>query len=202
MKSKWKNIILIAVCTVFVWFVLLLLYNEFGKEKSMEEIGAVLFNDQGFENLSSVPGYPFTFDAPDDLPFFWSIRVNHYGFDVKQHHASGGHSDAYIGNDLIINDGETIYWTMYDNDGRQDPPTAGKRIFLEAILYSDQIVSEKDSVTKKYIMGYCVIEIFIDDPCGKYRAQMLNSAYYPQRNGKYQDITAEYIQEQIEKAKK
>lgn len=195
-------VIVAAVCIVltglfFVWFCI-----DFHPHESLEKMGAVSFNEQGFENLSSVPGYPFTFDVQEDLPFFWSISVNHYGFDVMQHHASGGHSDAYIGNGLVINDGETIYWTMYDNEGRQDPPPEGKRIFLEAILYSNQIVSEEDSVTKNYIMGYCVIEIFIDDPGGKYSAKMLDSAYYPQQNGKYQDITTEYIQEQIEKAKK
>ena len=202
-RRVWRTVAIIeAVCIVLAGLLLAWMCLDIHSQKSLEKMGAVSFNDQGFENLSSVPGYPFTFDVQEDLPFFWSIRVNHYGFDVKKHHASGGHSDSYIGNELTISDGETIYWTMYDNEGRQDPPPAGKRIFLEAILYSNQTVSEKDNVSKQYIMGYCVIEIFIDDPGGKYSAKMIDSAYYPQRNGKYQDITSEQIQEQIEKAKR
>lgn len=199
-RKVWRTVAIIeAVCILLAG--LFVAWMCIHPKKSLEKMGAVSFNDQGFENLSSVPGYPFTFDVQEDLPFFWSISVNHYGFDVMRHHASGGHSDSYIGNEFIISDGETIYWTMYDNEGRQDPPPEGKRIFLEAILYSSQTVSKEDSVTKNYIMGYCVIEIFIDDPGGKYSAKMLDSAYYPQRNGKYQDITTEYIQKQIEKAK-
>ena len=202
-RKIWKVVAIIeAVCILVMCMVFAWSHMDIYPHKSMEKIGAVLFNDQGFENLSSVPGYPFTFDVQEDIPFFWSICVNHYGFDVKKHHAEGGHSDSYIGNEFVISDGETIYWTMYDNEGRQDPPPAGKRIFLEAILYSNQTVSDKDNVSKQYIMGYCVIEIFVDDPGGKYSAKMLDSAYYPQRNGKYQDITTEYIQAQIEKAKK
>lgn len=195
-------IVVAAVCIALTGLLLAWLCIDFRPQQSMEKIGAVYFNEQGFENLNSVPGYPFTFDAPDDLPFIWSIRVNHYGFDVKKHHASGGYSDSYIGNQLDITDGETVYWTKYDNEGVQDPPPAGERIFLEAILYSQETVSHKDNVTKQYIMGYCVIEIFIDDPNGKYSAKMLDSAYYPQQNGKYQNITLEYIREQIEKAKR
>ena len=201
-RKVWRTVAIIeAVCILLAGLLFAWTNMDIYPKKSLEKMGAVLFNDQGFENLSSVPGYPFTFDVQEDLPFFWSISVNHYGFDVMQHHASGGHSDSYIGNEFIISDGETIYWTMYDNEGRQDPPPEGKRIFLEAILYSSQTVSKEDSVTKNYIMGYCVIEIFIDDPGGKYSAEMLDSAYYPQRNGKYQDITTEYVREQIEKAK-
>ena len=202
-RRIWKTIAIIeAVCLLLIGVFFAWRCIDFHPHKSMTKIGAVTFNDQGFENLSSVPGYPFTFDAPGELPYIWEIRVNHYGFDVIKHHATGGHSDSYMGNEFVMNDGETIYWTMYDNEGRQDPPPEGKRIFLEAILYSNQTVSKEDSVTKNYIMGYCVIEIFIDDPGGKYSAEMLDSAYYPQRNGKYQDITTEYVRKQIEKAKK
>jgi hypothetical protein len=202
-RKVWRTVAIVeAVCILLAGLFFAWMCLDIHPKKSLKKMDAVLFNDQGFENLSSVPGYPFTFDVQEDLPFFWSISVNHYGFDVMRHHATGGHSDSYIGNEFVMNDGETIYWTMYDNEGRQDPPPEGKRIFLEAILYSNQTVSKEDSVTKNYIMGYCVIEIFIDDPGGKYSAEMLDSAYYPQRNGKYQDITTEYVREQIEKAKK
>lgn len=84
-RKIWKIVAIIeAVCILVMCLVFAWSHMDFYPHKSMEKIGAVTFNDQGFENLSSVPGYPFTFDAPGEFPYFWSIRVNHYGFDVKK----------------------------------------------------------------------------------------------------------------------
>ena len=199
-SKVWRTVAIIeAVCILIVALFAVWSCLDIHPHKSMEKIGAVSFNDVGFENLSSVPGYPFTFDVKEEIPMHWDISVNHYGFDMK---TAGQPGDSYVGDSVLIKDGETIYWTMYDNDGRQDPPPAGKRIFLEAILYSQEDISANDSVSLTHVMGYCVIEIFIDDPGGKYSAKMLDSAYYPQRNGKYQNITTEYVLQQIENAKK
>ena len=189
-KRRKPLAIIAAVCILLVGAFIAWLCIDFHPHKSLEEMGAVSFNEQGFENLSSVPGYPFTFDVQDNIPMVWAINVNHYGFTLMQKQPSGGTQDQYVGNEITIDDGETIYWSRYNDTVTMDPPEDDKRIFIEAILYSED-----------YIMGYCVIEIFINDPVGKYSAKMIDSAYYPQRNGEYQDITTEYIQEQIEKAK-
>ena len=196
-SKVWRTVAIIeAVCILLVALFAVWAHLDFSPHKSLAD--AVLFNDVGFENLSSVPGYPFTFHLKEGFPLHWDISVNHYGFDIKTADHPG---DSYVGNSVLIADGDTVYWTMYDNDGRQDPPPAGKRIFIEAILFSQENISANDPFSLTHIMGYCVIEIFIDDPNGKYSAKMLDSAYYPQQNGKYQDITMEYVCKQIEKAK-
>lgn len=199
-SKVWRTVAIIeAVCIFVVALFAVWAHLDMKPHESLEEMGAVLFNDVGFENLSSVPGYPFTFYVNEDIPLHWDISVNHYGFDIKTASQPG---DSYVGNSVLIADGDTVYWTMYDNDGRQDPPPAGTRIFIEAILFSQEDISANDPVSLTHIMGYCVIELFIDDPNGKYSAKMLDSAYYPQQHGKYQDITTEYVHKQIEKAKK
>ena len=191
-RKAWRSVAIIAAtCIVLTGLVFVWLCIDFHPHKSLEKMGAVTFNDQGFENLSSVPGYPFTFDVQEDIPMSWKVYVNHYGFTLMQKQPSGGSRDLYVGNEITIDDGETIYWSKYDDTGFMDLPEDDKRIFMEAVLYSED-----------HIMGYCVIEIFINDPVGKYSAKMIDSAYYPQQNGNYQDIKTEYVQEEIEKAKK
>lgn len=105
---------------------------------------------------------------------------------------------AYLGNHFEVENNTLIQWINYSlhTDG---PPDfyLGKKTFVEAIVRADG-----------HIVGYAVIEIR-----GQYRVKnyggcshflpvLLEANYYPPVDGECQDVSLQYVQKQIRKAKR
>ena len=157
---------------------------------SMEEIKGVCFPEKGVEGASYAPGYQFTFSVKETISMQWTIKVNTGGFlDKRNNPATNGYKLEYLGKEFTIDNGQTVYWSLFEYV-QTNKAEVKSSIIVEAILCS-----------QSNIVGYCVMEIEITDPAGVYAATILDSAYYPPQNGKYQDIPMGYIRKQILKAK-
>lgn len=193
-RKVWRTVAIIAaVCILLVGLSFAWLCVDFRpglQSVSMEEIKGVCFPEKGVEGASYAPGYQFAFSVEETISMQWTIKVNTGGFLYKRNNpATNGYTLEYLGREFTIDNGQTVYWSLFEyvhtNKAEVKAP-----IFIEAILYA-----------QSYIVGYCVMEIEILDSAGVYTAAILDSAYYPPQNGKYQDITMGYIRKQIIKAK-
>ena len=95
-----------------------------------------------------------------------------------------------LGNQFQIQNGDTIYW-------RPDGRIAEMMEFAEnqGGIFADIIVKSGD-----HLVGYMVIEIRMsNDPMECYMGFLVKADSYPMVDGEYQEISEEYVRQQIEK---
>lgn len=106
------------------------------------------------------------------------------------------------GKSASITSERTIYWRFWGKNAETGETEEvgyseeeNKDIFVEIIVRQDG-----------YIVGYAVIEILFGYPEQEYpnfvySSFLLTSEYFPPKDGVYQDITEDYVRQQIELAK-
>ena len=165
----------------------------------MNENESILFPTTYYDFVNIVPGMPFSFYFESDTPLTLSITVNSGGFEDwivnidKEGNLHGKESMGILGREFTIENNRTIYWhPLYSIDcSTLGQPEKTDHIYLEVILRSES-----------HIVGYCVIEIQATNPEGSiYSATVLQSAYYPPQNGKFQEVSEAFIRKKILQAK-
>ena len=182
-KRKTLKYVLIvtAVFVVLIGLFFAWLCIDFHPHKSLEDLGAITFPEEGGDGYNSVPGYPFMLSLDEDIPVRWAINVNSGSL-------IGQNKTEYLGRECTVSDNQRIYWSQFEY--RSDVIEEKNHIYIEAILYAES-----------HIVGYCVIELHVITYGGNSRAEILDSAYYPPQDGEYQNITMEHVRKQILKAK-
>lgn len=104
---------------------------------------------------------------------------------------------AQLGNHFTIPDDSILLWTNYTTDGIHFNFFTGNHTYVSAIARVDD-----------NIVGYAVIKLIgSPNPLNKldknacYTPLLVAANYYPMVNGEFQEITEEYIQQQIQFAK-
>lgn len=111
-------------------------------------------------------------------------------FDVKLEY--GNFRDKRkqsLGKQFTVKSGETIYWTKYEQ-GTTDR-TMGEATYVDITIKADG-----------HIVGYTVIKIVRLRPeFSIYTAYLVKNVTFPLYEGEFQQITEEYVIEQMEKAR-
>lgn len=109
---------------------------------------------------------------------------------------------AYLGNNFVVDNDTFIQWIndyLVFNGGISTQRYEGKSTYVDFVLRADD-----------HIVGYAVVEIvglpnklegFEDDEVAYYDPVLIASNFYPMVDGKFQNVTEEYINWQIKKAK-
>ena len=183
LRKRWKPIaIAVAVCIVLIGLFFAWLCIDLHPHKSLEKSGSVSFPAEAYSGMASnYLGHPFPFFLEEDIPLQWDVQVNSGSFLMD-------HSDDYKKREYVLDNGQTICWNQLGGPSLTIEKT--DQIYIEAILYGES-----------HIVGYCVIELQVLTYGGSSKAEILDSAYYPLQNGKYQNITMAHIRKQILKAK-
>lgn len=185
------------------------------KEVPMENsIVPSLFND-GYcpVVINCVPGHPITFQIPEGENITLEISVNEghlydWNKDIVdgkfiKREKTGIHSQTFT-----ISETMTLYWiNSYD-----DPDTGKSVSFIPQRWHenSDSVIhngSRMENIyldvvvyTEGHITGYSVLHIkpYYD---GGFQLVFVESKAYPKVDGEYQDITEEYVEKLIQRAK-
>ena len=113
--------------------------------------------------------------------------------------------EPYLGNDFSISNNDTIYWINYSKkyvpikNQYEFDAEAPRTSYVDIIIRAD-----------KNIVGYAVIKIYEhlpegvewrDDVCYGYLSQVVEIVSFPLVNGRFQRVTAEYVQDQMKAIK-
>ncbi len=111
-----------------------------------------------------------------------AIKVQHTDNTIFECTVDKGYlviSNDESGKNVLIESGETIYWTPYDDE---------LATWID-LAYVKIILKNEDN-----IIGYAIIEIKQNPNSGlNYHAEILKSIVFPKINGQYQFITDEYV---------
>ncbi len=110
-------------------------------------------------------------------------------------------SKAYLGDHFTAENNQRMYWVPYtktfDHDNREYE-NAGT--FMGEQAFADIIIRADD-----YIVGYAVIEFYGDAETfskngvySRYYARMLKIVSFPQVDGRYQNVSEHYVNEQFQ----
>lgn len=170
-------------------------------------------------------GLPINFSLPDDDTTYIEISVTCGTFEDQDKDIHGGthhprEDNGTYGQHFILEDTDrTIYWVKYITD-----PETGHKTTYEA--YDGELtdwvdpesgmvihyVTDKEIIDSIYVdavfyqedhvIAYAVVKIvpyYVGS--GFYYSWLIESEYYPPTDGVYQDISREFIDQQIIKAK-
>lgn len=152
--------------------------------------------------MSSMRGLPLKFQVEDDtlegVDITFHIRVNGGEFHgdpfldkYKENPEDlfGTSESTFLGDDFVIENGETIDWQIITRDWLAVIETDGG-VFVEAVIWGDG-----------YVLGYVVIKIAEVPDSSFYAATKLKAEYYQKMDGQYQSITEEEVRQEIENCK-
>lgn len=191
LRKRWKLIaIAVAVCIVLIGLFFAWLCMDFHPHKSLEEMGAVSFPAYGDNGMAgNKPGYPFAFLIHEESSAQWNVSTNCGAFLEWRPVTNNDDTLEDIGKDCIVTNGKTLYWTPF------------KQLYYTDLEHKNHIYIETIIYAESHIVGYCVIQVHRIDSGEIYRAEILDSAYYPPQDGEYQNISESHIRKQIWKAK-
>jgi len=133
--------------------------------------------------MSSRPGLPLKLSADEHPNITFEVSAEGGALLLwEDNKITAMKSPFEIGNDT------TIYWTnIY--------PTFEE--YMESTAYINIVIQEEEN-----IVGYAVVKVYTNDlenaPAQTYYAKLLKSVSFPKINGKYQKITSEYVQSEME----
>lgn len=134
--------------------------------------------------ISSRPGLPLKLSADEYPNVTFEVSVDNGKLLLWENNKISAMSSPFE-----VENGTTIYWT---NIYRADEKYMGTTAYINIII--------RDG---KNILGYAVVNIYTSDlenaPAQSYYAKLLKSVSFPKVDGKYQKITSEYVQSEIEK---
>lgn len=157
-----------------------------------------------FQGMSSLGGVPLKFEVDDDalggMDITFHIKANcgefhgDYMLDKYKENPEdkiGTAASTFLGDDFFIENGETVEWSYFPT--RHDWEGAEER---DGGIFADVIIRADD-----HIIGYAVVRMVKVPDTVFYAATRLACEYYPMVDGEFQEITEEYIDQQIANAK-
>lgn len=134
-------------------------------------------------------------DMVDCTKFHYSAIMSSLGYPIELQNSDENavfecivNKGSFIYSDevktITVKSGESFYWRNTDDTNKDE------RIFVEVFLRSDN-----------NIIGYALVEIYQYSEPHAYKAKLLKSAFLPQIDGEYQQITHEQVKAVIEQAK-
>lgn len=117
-----------------------------------------------------------------------------YNYHNREKYAS--YSEAVAGKYAVVANGETLYWEGFEFDSNEE---AGKMVDKDTIIYVDLIIKANE-----HIVGYAIFEIVALG--GAYEGsartgKLVSTVSFPMVDGCFQDVTKEYVLEEIAKFK-
>lgn len=157
-----------------------------------------------FPGMNSQMGIPLKYIVEDDTladsEVTFHIRVNcgefhgDYRLDKYKENPEdvlGTMESSFLGDDFIIENGETVEWRVltgvHDWDGAVSDDGG---VFVEAIIRADD-----------HIIGYSLVKIDKHSTQSVYYAIIVSSEYYPKTGDQYQEVTEEYVRQEIANCK-
>lgn len=129
---------------------------------------------------SSIPGLPIKLTL-DDAVFECTIDMGSFSYNELISHQS-------------ISSGETVFWCpTYNENGKA---SATRNYVTCNNGYVDIIIKKEE-----HIVGYVVVYVYGDENNFAFYPEVLASVVFPKKMGKYQDVTEEYVLEQIKNEK-
>lgn len=140
--------------------------------------------------MSSRPGIPLKLSTPEYPDLIFEVLV-----DGGELLFWGAGDIKYLGSSYKAENDSTIYWTSMTQTEEGD-----FELYTENEAYINIIMREE-----KNIVGYAVVEIYKggleDEPSHTYYAKLLKSTSFPKVNGKYQNVSSEYVASEAERIK-
>jgi len=152
-----------------------------------------------YNMLNCVPGLPISFFFPEEdmvlditlsngVFYDWNRNLNPDGS-----YQANRESNGYFERRFTIKNNRTIYWRPFNrnNETREVFPLKGNRAYVDIIMKQEE-----------HIVGYAVIciDLVRESPPG-HEAYLVEAVRFPKILGRYQEITEDYVQQQIEKVK-
>lgn len=149
-------------------------------------------------------GIPLKYIAEDDTladsDVTFHIRVNcgefHGDYRLDKYKENPGDllgtmESSFLGDDFVIENGETIEWRFLTGEHDWEGTVSKDGgVFVEAIIRADG-----------HIVGYSLVKIDKHPTQSIYYAIMVSSAYYPKNGDQYQEVTEEYVRQEIANCK-
>ena len=129
---------------------------------------------------SSIPGQPIKLTL-DDAVFECTTDTGSFSYNELITHQS-------------ISSGETVFWCpTYNENGK----AFGTSNFITCNNGYVDIIIKKDG----HIIGYVVVYVYGDENNFTFYPELLASVIFSKKRGMYQDVTEEYVLEQIKNVK-
>lgn len=145
-------------------------------DKSIVEFPVESYNG----TYSSIPGQPIKLTL-EDAVFECTIDTGSFSYNELISHQS-------------ISSGETVFWCpSYNENGK----ASGTSNFITCNNGYVDIIIKKDD----HIIGYVVVYVSGDENNFAFYPEVLASVVFPKKMGMYQDVTEEYVLEQIKNEK-
>ncbi len=140
--------------------------------------------------INSRPGIPLKLSAEEHPDATFEVSTEEGSLLLwENNRITTMNSPSEVGN------GTTIYWNNIYQTNENDVEK-----YMGATAYINIVIREKGN-----IVGYAVVEIHTDDlenaPAQTYDAKLLKSVSFPKVDEKYQKITNEYVQSQMEQVR-
>ena len=147
-----------------------------------------------FGSAAHTRGIPLSFTVEDE-----SLKNHELTLEIRAYYGElhGSLNEGYLPleKNVTLQNGDTIYWTgneIWDattdlQNGFEETLAQLGGVYIDIIIQADG-----------HIVGCAIIEIgCLETVPSVLSAGLLASVYYPKVNGEFQDITEEYITEQI-----
>lgn len=159
--------------------------------------------------MNSLYGLPLTLKVEDpnysNMDVAFDVSVSHGGFYGDIHSSKYKKEDEVVasldevdfGSEFTVDNGETIFWNCPDLFDE----AADKNINFYDLI--EEIGSIQVRITVRAdsnIVGYGVLEIKSEE-VGWFTASVVETVKFPQVNGAFQNVTADYVWQKIDESK-
>ena len=157
--------------------------------------------------MNSLYGLPLTLRVEDESwknqPLTFYVETEYGGYYGDIHNAKykknekdsvASLKDVNFGNTFEVENGETIFWTAKEIYAQSAEKGISPSEFLENIgntIYTRIIIR-----CENHIVGYAMVKITHSE--GWYTASVVRSVFYPLVDGQFQQITEEYVRQEMQ----
>lgn len=157
--------------------------------------------------MNSLYGLPLTLRVEDESwknqPLTFYVETEYGGYYGDIHNAKykknekdsvASLMDVNFGNTFEVENGETIFWTAKEIYAQSAEKGISPSEFLENIgntIYTRIIIR-----CENHIVGYAMVKITHSE--GWYTASVVRSVFYPLVDGQFQQITEEYVRQEMQ----